>query len=86
MNVDNRNEPEALLVADDAGTLRIFEYPCEFSGYYRVYSNHLNFINNIKISQCKNYVLSSSICDKGVFVWKIIRHNPQEFKLKKMIL
>ena len=82
-NPEDKTEPEALLVSDDAGTLRIFNYPCEFSGYYKVYSQHLNFIQNIKISECSNYVLSSSLCDKAIFVWNVNRHHPQHFKNKK---
>lgn len=82
-NPEDKTEPEALLVSDDAGTLRLFEYPCKSTGYYKVYSQHLNFIRNIKISECSNYVLSSSLCDKAIVVWKINRHHPNEFKNKK---
>lgn len=30
----------SLIACDEIGTIRIFEYPCENSGYYKIYSQH----------------------------------------------
>ena len=79
---EDQTEKEALMVADDSGTLRIFEYPCHFSGPYHVYTQHLNYINSLRVSTFGDYLISSSIYDKATFIWKINRHHSNDFKAK----
>jgi WD40 repeat protein len=51
--------------------IRIFEYPCQTTGYYRIYSNHLSFIRTLKVSKNGEYLISTSSIDKCLFIWKI---------------
>jgi hypothetical protein len=52
--------------------IRIFEYPCESTGYYRIYSQHLSFIRLLRVSKSGEFLLSSSSIDKCIFIWRII--------------
>ena len=74
IKIDN----EAILVTDEIGSIRIFEYPCENTDFYRVYSNHLSFI---EISKKGNkFLITSSISDKSVVVWKIFVNDKDDYK------
>lgn len=62
----------SLIVADQIGSVRIFEYPCSSTGYYRMYNHHLNFIRTMHVSKNGEYLISTSTIDKCIFVWKIL--------------
>lgn len=64
---------KSIIAADQIGTIRIFEYPCLNTGYYRIYSQHLSFIRLLRVSKSGEYLLSSSSIDKSIFVWRITR-------------
>lgn len=68
---------KSIIAADQIGTIRIFEYPCLNTGYYRIYSQHLSFIRLLRVSKSGEYLLSSSSIDKCIFVWKIVRDKNQ---------
>jgi len=65
----------SIIAADQIGTIRIFEYPCENTKYYRMYNHHLNFIRTLHVSKNGEYLISTSTIDKCIFVWKIIDDN-----------
>lgn len=60
----------SLIACDEIGTIRIFEYPCENKGYYRMYPQHLNYINTCHVSSDGNYIITSSSFDRYFFQFK----------------
>ena len=62
---------KSLISCDQIGTVRIFEYPCEISGYYNIYSQHMSFISTIHVSKNGRFLITCSSIDKCIFVWEI---------------
>jgi len=61
-----------IVITDEIGTIRLFEYPCLNNGFYRLESCHLSFI---MIAQaCSKYLVTGSAFDKSLIVWKIKRN------------
>lgn len=64
-----------IIIGDEMGTLRIFEYPCPEDRLGELhtgcYSAHMNFIKNIAIHPTQPYVLSSAVYDRSVILWKV---------------
>jgi WD40 repeat protein len=68
----------SLVATDEIGTIRLFEYPCKHTGYYQLYSQHLNYINTCHISPDWKYLITSSRVDKCIFIWRIEPTNREE--------
>lgn len=58
-----------ILVTDQIGTIRIYEYPCDTS-FYRVYSNHLCDINIASAGE--KYLVTSSSYDRTIIIWEML--------------
>eukprot|EP01016_Furgasonia_blochmanni_P022356 TRINITY_DN24386_c0_g1_i1.p1 TRINITY_DN24386_c0_g1~~TRINITY_DN24386_c0_g1_i1.p1 ORF type:complete len:291 (+),score=52.47 TRINITY_DN24386_c0_g1_i1:64-936(+) len=72
---------KTLAVTDEMGTIRLFDYPCEGgpgNGYYRCYSDHLNFVNQIVVSNDKTLVLTCSELDKCLVLWRIVKNDIED--------
>ena len=67
---------DTIIVTDEVGTIRVFEFPCE-TNYYRVYSNHLCDINIASMGE--NYFVTSSSEDKTIIIWKIVENVKEDF-------
>lgn len=65
------------------GTLRLFNYPYESQsqGYMRCYSNHLNFIDHACRSHHGNYLITYSLTDRCMLLWKIENIQKAENKI-----
>ena len=68
----------SIIAADQIGTIRVFEYPCESSEYYRIYSQHLSYIRTLHVSKNGDYLISSSSIDKSIFIWRIVEDSRRE--------
>ncbi len=56
------------------GTIRIFNYPCmSGSGYTRIYTDHLVYINQCVTSPDKETLVTTSELDKCIMVWKVVK-------------
>lgn len=65
---------KSIAVSDEMGTLRIFSYPCPSgSGYMRLYTEHLNYINQCVASPDKETLVTTSEKDRCIMVWKVIK-------------
>lgn len=73
-----RGGRNSIIAADQIGTIRIFEYPCVATGYYRIYNQHLSFIRTLHVSKNGEYLVSSSSIDKSIFIWKIINDKQKD--------
>ena len=60
-----------LIATDILGTVRIFECNSNLSSYNKIYAQHLNIVNNCKISKNNKYLMTSSEKDNNIFIWKI---------------
>jgi WD40 repeat protein len=64
----------AIIVTDEMGTLRVFNYPCDSgsgNGYLQCYTDHSNYINQCVVSSDERYLITSSEVDRCIFIWKI---------------
>jgi WD40 repeat protein len=67
---------ESLIVTDEIGTIRIFEYPSQKGrGYYKLYTQHLSFITTCHISKNQEYLVTASRLDRCIFIWKVNKLN-----------
>jgi hypothetical protein len=57
-----RIKENSVAVADETGTIRLFEVPTYTKGFYQVYSDHLSYISILVSS--KNLLVSASLLDK----------------------
>ena len=64
-----------LLVGDQLGTLRIFDYPVQDKKlgqlHLACYTDHLNVINGLEISSNKKWVISMSQMDRSLILWEV---------------
>ena len=64
-----------LLVGDQLGTLRIFDYPISNKKlgqlHLSCYTDHLNIINGLEISTNKKWVISMSEMDRSLILWEV---------------
>lgn len=64
-----------IIIGDEMGTLRIFQYPCPEDKigelHSQCYTSHMNFIKNIEIHPNRNFVLTSSVYDRSLILWRI---------------
>ena len=71
-----------VLIADEVGSLRLFNYPNVMGqAYYECYNDHLYIISDCLISQDNQYFITCCEIDKSIFKWKIKYH---EAKLAKL--
>ena len=71
-----------VLIADEVGTLRLFNYPNIMGQpYYECYSDHLYTISDCLISQDNQYFISACEIDKCIFKWRLIYHEEKVSKL-----
>jgi hypothetical protein len=65
-----------VLVADQIGTLRLFEYPCSAKRvgelHLRCYSEHMNFVRCLEVSQDGRWVASVSEVDRALIIWRVL--------------
>jgi len=67
----------SLIVTDEMGTIRIFNYPSESgagNGYMRCYADHLNYVNSCVLSPDNKILITTSEVDRCIFIWKVITH------------
>ncbi|EGR31152.1 hypothetical protein IMG5_116820 [Ichthyophthirius multifiliis] len=69
-----------IAVTDEMGSIRIYNYPCDSSGngYFNLYTDHLNYINQCVMSPDKNYLVTSSQKDRCILIWKVLNNGEQE--------
>ena len=79
MNICKLSE-RSIAVTDEMGSIRLFNYPCESAagmGYYAIYTDHLNIINQCVISPDKKYLVTCSEIDRCVLIWRVIRNDEE---------
>jgi len=61
-----------VVVGDEIGTIRLFNYPNVMGeGYYQCYSEHLFIITQAIFSPDREYLISTSEMDRCIFKWKV---------------
>jgi len=61
-----------VVIADEMGTIRLFNYPnVKGEPYYQSYSDHLFFVSDCLFSHDRMFFVSSCEMDRCVFKWKI---------------
>ena len=61
-----------VVIADELGTIRVFNYPnTKGEPYYQSYTDHLFFIADIMFTPDRLSFLSACGMDRCVFMWKI---------------
>lgn len=64
-----------VLVADQLGSLRLFDYPCPNRKvgelHLRCYADHMNFISCLEKSHDNRWVASASQLDRSVILWRV---------------
>lgn len=56
------------------GSIRIFSYPCPSGqGYTRLYSDHMNYINQCITSPDREILVTTSEMDRCIFIWKVVK-------------
>ncbi|KAL4497254.1 hypothetical protein ABPG72_011189 [Tetrahymena utriculariae] len=62
-----------IAVTDEMGSIRLFSYPCtsQSKGYFKCYTDHLNFINQCILSPDKKYLVTSSQRDRCTLIWRV---------------
>ena len=60
-----------LIASDLLGTVRVFECKGKVASYNKIYAQHLNVVNNCRVSKNNKFLLTSSERDHNIFVWKI---------------
>jgi WD40 repeat protein len=72
-----------VIVCDEIGTVRLFNYPnVKGDAYYNYYPEHLYQVTECLISPDRNFFVSTCDVDKCIFQWEL-RYN--ESKVQKMI-
>lgn len=71
-----------VVIADDTGTLRLFNYPnTQGEAYYDCYSDHLYTVSDCLFSQDNQFFISTCEVDKSIFKWKVIYKEEKIAKL-----
>lgn len=64
-----------VLVGDQMGSLRLFDYPCESKRvgelHLRCYSQHMNMVSCLEGSNDGKWVASASQLDRSVVLWRV---------------
>lgn len=72
-----------VVVADQMGTIRLFNYPnVKGQPYYQSYSDHLFKISDCMFSPDKQFFVTSCHFDRCIFKWKV---KTNEAKIQRMI-
>ena len=72
-----------VVIGDEIGTLRLFNYPnVDSKPYYNCYSEHLYQVSDCLFSQDNNYFITCCEVDKCIFKWKI---NFKDTKIAKLV-
>ena len=68
-----------MIVGDEMGTVRIFDYPCPDDRlgelHLQCYTNHMNDIEIIKVHPENNYVITTALEDRSLILWKVVQGN-----------
>ena len=66
---------DKIIVGDEMGTVRIFDYPCKEDRlgelHLQCYSTHMNDITNICVHPNDLYVLTTSLQDRSLVLWQV---------------
>lgn len=71
----------AVVVTDEIGTIRVFNYPCATgtgNQYIQCYVDHQNMVSQCVLSYDKNYLITSSETDNSIMIWKVHRNNQDD--------
>lgn len=49
-------------------------------GYFKCYSEHLNYVSNCVLSSDKKLLLTASEMDKSIFLWTIMKADEEDAK------
>jgi len=67
-----------VIVADQMGTVRLFNYPnIKGEPYYQCYSDHLYGISDCMIGQDSRFMVSCCPDDRSIFKWKLKFNEPK---------
>lgn len=66
---------DKIVVGDEMGTIRIFDYPCSDDRlgelHLQCYTNHMNGIDVIRVHPLLTHVISTSLSDRCLILWKV---------------
>ena len=60
------------ILSDSFGTIRIFDSQRQEDVCLGIYGQHLNEVNNLRISKNNQFLMTTSKQDKCLFIWKIV--------------
>lgn len=66
---------DKIIVGDEMGTVRIFDYPCPDDRLGELhlfcYSNHMNDIQIIRVHPGLSHVITTALQDRSLILWKV---------------
>ena len=76
--VDTSKDRDCIVVCDDDGCVKLFNYPCVVKGApYKERGAHCSHVSGVCFVADDSYVVSVGAKDRGVFLWKVLERGQE---------
>jgi hypothetical protein len=66
---------DKIVVGDEMGTIRLFDYPCPDDRlgelHLHCYTNHMNDVQIIKVHPALTHVITTALLDRSFILWRV---------------